>query len=114
MSFLHVGLDMVTEIQKVCRECAQMDLKDSSEVLGGRIIGSSPSKTLYTLEVCVCVCVCVCERERESAHMHGPVVHTPLLFVLQILHSMLMPALESENCEFQVGVQYVQRDLCIV
>ena len=46
--------------------------------------------------------------------MHGPVVHTPLLFVLQILHSMLMPALESENCEFQVGVQYVQRDLCIV
>ncbi|KAL5475916.1 hypothetical protein EMCRGX_G025794 [Ephydatia muelleri] len=68
LKLLPSGLDMVTEIQKVCRECAQMDLKDSSEVLGGRIIGSSPSKTLYTLE---------------------------------ILHSMLMPALESENCEFQ-------------
>lgn len=65
--FDFLGLDMVIEIQKLCKECAQMDSKDSCEALQSRIIGTSPSTTLYTLEVCA-----TCGRLS--------VVHAPLLF----------------------------------
>ena len=93
---------MVSQVLQLCKECALLDPSEGLEGLRKCIIGSSPSTTLYILEVC-------------SVDVLD-VWYFNALFCTQILHSVLMPALDNENFDFQVqrgsGICTVHTCIC--
>ena len=48
-----LGLDMDVHLLELCMECANMEPREGLDILRNEIVKSSPSTTLYTLEVCV-------------------------------------------------------------
>ena len=89
----HTGLKLLSELLVYTLESSQMEPARGYSNLKKLIISSSPSKTVYILEV------------RASVDVHR-LTDYMFLLVSQLVHSMIMPAVDMrdiESSDFQVS-----------